>query len=153
MTTILNPYLNFDRTTREAMEFYQSVFGGDLNVMTFGDMGDEGDTKDGVMHAQLTTPDGFTLMASDPPPGEAATPGTLGGVSLSGDDEAELHRLVGRALRGRHGHGAAGEADVGRRFRHVRRSLRHAVAGQHRRRAAVLMRTVIRTGPSSTPSV
>ena len=90
MTTILNPYLNFDRTTREAMEFYQSVFGGDLNVMTFGDMGDEGDTKDGVMHAQLTTPDGFTLMASDPPPGEAATPGTLGGVSLSGDDEAKL---------------------------------------------------------------
>ncbi len=90
MTTILNPYLNFDRTTREAMEFYQSVFGGDLNVMTFGDMGDEGDTKDGVMHSQLTTPDGFTLMASDPPPGEAATPGTLGGVSLSGDDEAKL---------------------------------------------------------------
>ncbi len=90
MTTILNPYLNFDRTTREAMEFYRSVFGGDLNVMTFGDMGDESDTKDGVMHSQLTTPDGFTLMASDPPPGEAATPGTLGGVSLSGDDEAKL---------------------------------------------------------------
>jgi len=90
MTAILNPYLNFDRTTREAMEFYQSVFGGELNVMTFGDMGDEGDTKDGVMHSQLTTPDGFTLMASDPPPGEAATPGTLGGVSLSGDDEAKL---------------------------------------------------------------
>jgi len=90
MTTILNPYLNFDRTTREAMEFYQSVFGGDLSVMTFGDMGDEGDTKDGVMHSQLTTPDGFTLMASDPPPGEAASPGTLGGVSLSGDDEAKL---------------------------------------------------------------
>jgi PhnB protein len=90
MTTILNPYLNFDRTTREAMEFYQSVFGGDLNVMTFGDMGDDGDTKDGVMHAQLTTPDGFTLMASDPPPGETASPGTLGGVSLSGDDEVKL---------------------------------------------------------------
>ena len=90
MTAILNPYLNFDRTTREAMEFYQSVFGGELNVMTFGDMGDEGDTKDGVMHSQLTTPDGFTLMASDPPPGEAASPGTLGGVSLSGDDEAQL---------------------------------------------------------------
>ena len=56
MTTILNPYLNFDRTTREAMEFYQSVFGGDLNVMTFGDMGDEGDTKDGVMHPSSPRP-------------------------------------------------------------------------------------------------
>src|ERR1700754_523535 len=90
MTTILNPYLHFDRTTREAMEFYQSVFGGDLNVMTFGDMGAEGDGNDGVMHAQLTTPDGFTLMASAPPRGEAAPPGTLGGVSLSGDDEPKL---------------------------------------------------------------
>ena len=90
MTTILNPYLNFDRTTRDAMTFYQSVFGGDLDVMTFGDMGDDGETKDGVMHSQLTTPDGFTLMASDPPPGEAATEGKNGGVSLSGDDEAKL---------------------------------------------------------------
>ena len=60
MGSILNPYLSFTDNAREAMEFYRSVFGGDLNVMTFGDMGDEGDTKDGVMHAQLTTPDGLT---------------------------------------------------------------------------------------------
>ncbi len=126
MTTILNPYLNFDRTTREAMEFYQSVFGGDLNVMTFGDMGDEGDTKDGVMHSQLTTPDGFTLMASDPPPGEAATPGTLGGVSLSGDDEAKLTGWWNALSDGGTVDGPAGEADVGRRLRHVHRPLRHA---------------------------
>ena len=39
----LNPYLNFaDATAREAMEFYASVLGGELNVMTFGDMGTEG---------------------------------------------------------------------------------------------------------------
>ena len=36
---ILNPYLNFEGRTLEAMEFYQSVFGGELNVMAFGDMG------------------------------------------------------------------------------------------------------------------
>ena len=36
---ILNPYLNFDGNAREAIEFYQGVFGGELNVMTFGDMG------------------------------------------------------------------------------------------------------------------
>ena len=90
MTSILNPYLNFDHKTRAAMEFYQSVFGGDLNIMTFGDMGDASDNKDGVMHAQLTTGDGFTLMASDMPPGQEYQPGNNFGVSLSGDDEAQL---------------------------------------------------------------
>lgn len=60
---LLNPYLTFDGTAREAMEFYASVLGGDLNVNTFGDFGDPG--NEGVMHAQLVTPTGFTLMASD----------------------------------------------------------------------------------------
>ena len=90
MTTILNPYLNFDGNAREAMEFYSSVFGGDVNVMTFGDMGEEGDLKDKVMHSQLETPQGFTLMASDPAPGQQVTVGNNYGVSLSGDDEATL---------------------------------------------------------------
>jgi len=36
---ILNPYLTFDGNAREALEFYKDVFGGELNIMTFGDMG------------------------------------------------------------------------------------------------------------------
>lgn len=89
MASILNPYLNFADSARAAMEFYRDVFGGELTVMTFGDMG--GEPADGVMHAQLATPSGFTLMASDMPPGDAA-PGATGpiSISLSGDDEAEL---------------------------------------------------------------
>ncbi len=88
---ILNPYLNFDGNTRAAMEFYQSVFGGELNVMAFGDMGmteHEGHPlpADGVMHAQLTSDAGFTLMAADSP-GEH-TPN--GHISLSGDEDALL---------------------------------------------------------------
>ncbi|MEJ5929066.1 VOC family protein [Corynebacterium sp. H128] len=39
--TIKNvPYYAFAGNAREAMEFYQSIFGGGLNVMTFGQMGD-----------------------------------------------------------------------------------------------------------------
>jgi len=88
---ILNPYLNFDGNTCAAMEFYQSVFGGELNVMAFGDMGmteHEGQPlpADGVMHAQLTSDAGFTLMAADSP-GEH-TPN--GHISLSGDEDALL---------------------------------------------------------------
>ena len=35
MTVILNPILHFRDNAREAMEFYQTVFGGELDVMTF----------------------------------------------------------------------------------------------------------------------
>ena len=53
MSTNLTTYLIFDTTAREAMEFYQSVLGGKLDVMTFGDMGATGPTPppEGVMHA------------------------------------------------------------------------------------------------------
>jgi PhnB protein len=91
---ILNPYLTFDGNAREALEFYKDVFGGELNIMTFGDMGateHEGQplATEGVMHGQLTTSEGFTLMAADPPPGGSQTPN--GHLSLSGDEADLLH--------------------------------------------------------------
>ena len=69
---LLNPYLNFRGNAREAIEFYHSVFGGHLDISTFGEFqmpGTGPDEQDSVMHAQLTTSSGFTLMASDVPPG------------------------------------------------------------------------------------
>ena len=42
------------------------------------------------MHANLETPDGFTLMASDPPPGLPSSQGSRITVSLSGEDEDKL---------------------------------------------------------------
>ncbi|MGL5865772.1 MAG: VOC family protein [Dermatophilaceae bacterium] len=88
MASILNPYLNFPGQAREAMEFYQQALGGDLEVSTFGEYGGDGPSADGVMHAKLTTPLGFVLMASDMPPGEGQThqPGTNVHVSIGGDD-------------------------------------------------------------------
>jgi len=89
MASRLNPYLGFDGNARDAMEFYRSVFGGELNVSTFGESGmPDGPGADKVMHAQLETPAGFTLMASDTPPGMdyTAPNGTIS-VSLSGNDQ------------------------------------------------------------------
>lgn len=92
MAVLLNPYLSFRDNARAAMEFYQSVFGGDLNVMTFADMPgvptgpDEGNK---VMHAMLSGDDGITLMAADTPDGMDHQPFN-GSISLSGDDEARL---------------------------------------------------------------
>lgn len=91
MATTLNPYIQFEDNARAAMEFYQSVFGGELNVSTFGDFGDPGEANaDGVMHAQLVSPGGLTLMASDTPPGMPRSEGSSITISLSGDDGAEL---------------------------------------------------------------
>jgi PhnB protein len=91
--TILNPYLSFERNAREAMEFYQSVFGGTLDISTFGDFpGMTQDPADGdlVMHAQLTSPDGLVLMGSDTPAPMPYVAPAGTSLSISGDDEAVL---------------------------------------------------------------
>jgi PhnB protein len=91
MTSRLNPYISFKDTARAAMEFYQQVFGGELAIHTFGEYGDpDAPIANLVMHGMLETPNGFTLMGADTPPGMDYTPGTTMTVSLSGDDEELL---------------------------------------------------------------
>ena len=93
MTSRLNPYISFDGDAREAMGHYEKVFGGTLDMNTFGEFGQtEGVNPDNIMHAQLETPSGFTLMGADTPPGMEHRPGTNFAVSLSGDDAEELRR-------------------------------------------------------------
>ncbi|HMJ13481.1 MAG TPA: VOC family protein [Polyangiaceae bacterium] len=63
----LTPYLFFNGNCREAMKFYESCFGGKLEIMTYGDAQGEGcplAQKDKVMHAALTSGK-MMLMASD----------------------------------------------------------------------------------------
>jgi PhnB protein len=87
MTSRLNPYLTFAGNAKEAMEFYAGVLGGSLAVDTFGDYGEEDPKIAGkVMHARLETDRGFTLMASDAPPGMELQAGNTVAISLSGND-------------------------------------------------------------------
>lgn len=91
MSTKLNPYLTFREGTREVMQFYATVFGGELTVSTFaesGGMGLDESEQDKVMHSQLVTDNGLTLMAADVP--AHMDVGHNGTLSLSGEDEAEL---------------------------------------------------------------
>ena len=92
MTSRLNPYLSFRDTARQAMEFYRDVFGGELAMNTFGEFGmtDDG-VADLIMHSQLETETGYTIMGADTPPGMQHTPGSAMTVCISGD-EAELLR-------------------------------------------------------------
>ena len=91
MTPRLNPYISFTDDARQAMEFYKEVFGGTLNVSTFGEAGAAGSPDaDKIMHAMLETDQGFTLMGADTPTGMEHRPGTNMAVSLSGDDAEQL---------------------------------------------------------------
>ncbi|HZS78419.1 MAG TPA: VOC family protein [Ktedonobacteraceae bacterium] len=92
MQTKLNPYLNFKDNTREAMEFYHTVFGGKLAMSTFKDYHASQDPSEDnkIMHAQLEAGNGITIMASDTPDRMEYKPGTNMSMSLSGDNEAEL---------------------------------------------------------------
>ncbi|MGW6444166.1 VOC family protein [Lentzea sp. NPDC055074] len=88
MATRLNPYLSFDGQARQAMEFYQSVFGGELKMNTFGEFGMQDTPQaDQIMHAQLETTLGYTIMAADTPPGMEYRSGSSITVSLSGDED------------------------------------------------------------------
>ena len=96
MASRLNPYISFKDDARQAMEFYASVFGGELTMNTFGEYGDTGPGAENIMHAQLETPSGYTIMASDTPPGMTHNRGDNISVSLSGDDADELRAYFER---------------------------------------------------------
>jgi PhnB protein len=92
MKTELNPYFSFKDNTREAMEFYKSVFGGTLTVSTFKDFHASTDPREDslVMHSVLKADNGIAFMASDTPARLEYRPDSNGSVALSGDDDAEL---------------------------------------------------------------
>jgi PhnB protein len=89
MASRLNPYISFAGNARQAMEFYEQVFGGTLSLNTFGEFGAQ-DQPDGIMHGMLETPSGYTIMGADSPPDQPLQPGNNITVSLSGDDVDEL---------------------------------------------------------------
>jgi PhnB protein len=85
MPTTLNPYLSFRDDAREAMNFYQSVFGGELTLSTFGEFQASEDPAEAekIMH-------GLVLMGADTPNSMEYSAGSSISISLSGDDEEEL---------------------------------------------------------------
>lgn len=92
MQTKLNPYINFKDNTREAMEFYKSIFGGKLQLTTFKDFHASKDPSEDelIMHSSLETDSGFEFMASDTPQRIEYKPVVGFNMSLVGDNETEL---------------------------------------------------------------
>ena len=91
MSSTLNPYLTFDGTAREALAFYAEVFGGDVRLSTFGEFGEpDAPHANLIMHGQLETTAGYTIMGADVPPGMTYQAPSGSTVSISGDDADEL---------------------------------------------------------------
>lgn len=100
----LHAYRFFSTNCREAMTRYQEIFGGQLEVMGFGDVPPGEDVPTDVdtnlvMHAALTFPDGDMLLASDDPSGDS---GPVKGVSISytGKSVEECERVFGELSAG-----------------------------------------------------
>ena len=102
MQSRLNPYLSFRDDAREAMGFYQAVFGGSLDMTTFKEyeVSQDPSEDDKIMHAMLQAPNGMVLMGADTPSGLEYRPGNTISISLSGDDEAELRGYYDRLKEG-----------------------------------------------------
>ena len=92
MPTRLNPYLSFRDNARQAMEFYQTVFGGELTLSTFAEMhaSEDPSEQDKIMHSMLVSQNDLVLMGADTPNSMEYTAGNNHSVSLSGEDDAEL---------------------------------------------------------------
>lgn len=82
MTITTTTHLNFRGTARQALEFYQSVFGGEVTLATYSDFGMPAGVPgaDKVVFGQIASPAGIRLMAYDIPGTDesdaAATAGT-----------------------------------------------------------------------------
>ncbi len=94
MTITISPYLGFGDNAHEAMEFYRSVFGGQLDITPFGAYGTPAEPADTdkVMHSQLVTAAGPTIFGSDTPAGMERREGSGVSLALFGgpDDDATL---------------------------------------------------------------
>ncbi|MBM2618534.1 VOC family protein [Actinoplanes sp. LDG1-06] len=92
MTITATTHLNFRGDARAALEFYQSVFGGHLTVIAYGDFGmpKELPDADKVVFGQVTADSGFRIAAYDAPshsPEAAAPTATTreNGLTLTGE--------------------------------------------------------------------
>jgi PhnB protein len=101
MPVLLTPYLSFREDAREAMEFYHSIFGGELTLSTFGDYdaAENPVEADKIMHGHLVAGD-LNLMGADTPNEMPYEAGTNFAVSLNGgaEDEPRLREYWERLI-------------------------------------------------------
>lgn len=96
----ITPYLFFKGNCKEAMEFYKSVFGGELSIQTMADAPKEaqmpGADPDNVMHAALRGP--VTIYASDSR--QASQHAAKIELTIGGTDDAQMRQIFDKLAAG-----------------------------------------------------
>ncbi len=90
----LSPYINFQGRARGAMEFYQKVLGGDLDLQALNEQGvlKPAGPGDRIMHSRLEA-DGALIVASDGHPDYPPKVGDNMAIALGGTDRARLTEI------------------------------------------------------------
>jgi len=90
----INPYLNFDGETRDAMTFYAKCLDAELVIQSFRDSGMESPPggEDRTIHAMITKGN-VVIMASDTMPGERLVKGNNVWINIDCTDTAEQDKL------------------------------------------------------------
>lgn len=98
----VNPYLNFNGNTEEAFEFYQSVFGGELQIDRYKDLDDKkgatGEDLNKVANVMLPIGANTVLFGSDilKSMGQSVTAGNNFYINLETESEKETQRLFNK---------------------------------------------------------
>ena len=95
MTISTTTHLNFAGDARAALEFYQSVFGGQLAAISYADAHAPVDPSraDHLTWGQVVSDEGFRVMAYDVQEGKEYAPGLIPVfVSVRGADAEEITR-------------------------------------------------------------
>lgn len=89
MSITTTTHLNFRGDARAALTFYRSVFGGEITITTYGDFGmpAEAPGASQVVFGQVSSPDGFRVLAYD-------IPGQTGGSADTAGSTRREHGLT-----------------------------------------------------------
>lgn len=96
MSVSITTHVNFRGQAREALAFYQSVFGGEISIATYADIHavEEPHQADHVAFGRVDAPNGFTIMAYDVQPSKRYEPGINPFyITLQGTDGDEIKPL------------------------------------------------------------
>lgn len=101
MTITTTTHLNFRGTARQALEFYRSVFGGEVTAATYGQFGmPEGVPGfDKIVFGQLESADGIRLMAYDIPGQDDSDPAATAGITRRENGATITDRTFFQSLR------------------------------------------------------
>ncbi|OUE24186.1 VOC family protein [Clavibacter michiganensis] len=102
MSITTTTHLNFRGTARQALDFYQGVFGGQVAVTAYSDFGmpAEAPGADKVVFGRLETADGFRLMAYDVPGHDDADGSAIAGTTTRAQGATITDRTFFQSVRG-----------------------------------------------------